>query len=291
MKTTKGLLEQGRFRIPYRRYGDGADMLLCVSGALQTMAVWRSVARRFASSMCVVVFDMPGVGRAEITSGPTHVTVDEQLDVVEGLRATCAPSGTLTLAGSSWGSAIATAYAARWPNRVDQLVLSSFGMKPNAEMARVVARAGELYLSRNYAAGADLLLEMIGQRIGDAYKRQIVAQFAALTDETATTFYEHCRNVLTLDSLQTSVDLSRISARTLIVNGAEDRIIDLEDMWTAQALIPDCECRLVPGVGHFLQFERPELLDDYEEFILAGLDPQRDPAALASPRKAKRASS
>ena len=290
MKTTKGLLEHGRFRVPFRRYGDHPDVLLCVSGALQTMAVWRSVARRFASNLSVVVFDMPGVGRAEITSGPTHVTVDEQLDVVDALLRTSPPTGRLTLAGSSWGSAIATAFAARWPERVDQLVLSSFGMKPNAEMARVVGRAGELYLSRNYAAGADLLLEMIGQRIGDAYKRQIVAQFASLTDETATSFYEHCRNVLTLDSLQTSVDLSRISARTLIVNGAEDRIIDLEDMWTAQALIPDCECRLVPEVGHFLHFERPELLDDYEAFILAGLAPQGDPATVSS-RNAKRASS
>lgn len=270
----KGVLDHGRFSVPYRCYGEHGPVLLCVSGALQTMAVWRAVARRFAARLTVVVFDTPGVGRGEIRSGDAHVSVEEQLGVVDALIDACAPAGPLTLAGSSWGSAIATTYAATRPERVDQLVLSSFGMKPNAELARVVGRAEGLYRARDYAGGADLLLEMIGQRIGDAYKRQIVAQFASLTDESASAFYEHCRNVLQLGSLEARVDLSRIRARTLIVNGAEDRIIDLDDMYTAQALIPDCECRLVPDVGHFLHFERPELLDDYEDFILAGVSPQ-----------------
>lgn len=281
---TRGVLEWERFSVPYRCYGDHAPVFLCVSGALQTMAVWRAVARRFAARLKVVVFDMPGVGRAEIHSGDAHVSVEEQLGVVDALIDTCAPVGPLTLAGSSWGSAIAASYAATRPERIDQLVLSSFGMKPNAELTRVLGRAEALYRSRDYARGADLLLEMIGQRIGDAYKRQIVAQFARLTDESALAFHEHCRNVLQLGSLEARVDLTRIRARTLIVNGAEDRIIDLEDMYAAQALIPDCECRLVPGVGHFLHFERPELLDDYEDFIFAGL-PAQGSAASAAPAR------
>jgi pimeloyl-ACP methyl ester carboxylesterase len=111
---------------------------------------------------------------------------------------------------------------------------------------------------------------MFGQQIGPTYKRQITAQFASLSDDNADVFYEHCRNILKLGHLQETVDLSRIRARTLIVNGAEDRIIDLDDMWVAERMIPDCQCLLVDGVGHFLHFERPELLDDYEAFMVAG---------------------
>ena len=66
MKTVKGVVEQSRFRVPYRCYGDQENVLLCVSGALQTMAVWRTVARRFSSNFTVIVFDMPGVGRGEM---------------------------------------------------------------------------------------------------------------------------------------------------------------------------------------------------------------------------------
>jgi pimeloyl-ACP methyl ester carboxylesterase len=217
----------------------------------------------------VIIFDMPGVGRSEILSGGAHVTVDEQMDVVHALIERAAPEGELTLAGSSWGTAIATAYAARYPDAVQQLVLSSFGMKPNEEMRRIIERAQELYDTRNYAAGAELIIRMFGEQIGPTYKRQIESQFAGLSDSSAESFHQHCRNILTLGHLEEAIDLSRIRARTLIVNGACDRIIDLEDMWLAQRLIPDCQCILVEGVGHFLHFERPEVLDDYEAFMIA----------------------
>lgn len=269
MKTSKEVLEHGRFRIPFRRYGDHPNVLICVSGVLQTMAVWRAVAKRFSRHFSVIIFDMPGVGRSEILSGGAHVTVDEQMDVVHALIERAEAVGELTLAGSSWGTAIATAYAVRYPDAVQQLVLSSFGMKPNEEMRRIIEHAQELYDTRNYAAGADLIIRMFGEQIGPTYKRQIESQFAGLSDASAESFHEHCRNILSLGHLEEALDLSRIRARTLIVNGARDRIIDLEDMWLAQRLIPDCQCILVEDVGHFLHFERPEVLDDYEAFMVA----------------------
>ncbi len=268
MKTAKGTLEFGRFRIPYRRYGDNAHTLMCVSGALQTMAVWRTVVKRFADHFSVVIFDMPGVGRSKVLSGGAGVTVREQLDLLHALLEETHLSGELTLAGASWGTAIAAAYAAERPDRVQHLVLSSFGMRTNAYMEDIVRRALILYQDGDYARGANLILEMFGQQIGPAYKRQIIAQFRSLSDANAEAFYEHCRNILTFGRLEDLVDLTRITARTLIVNGANDSIIDLEDMRVAQRLIPNCECWLIDGIGHFLHFERPELLDDYAKFML-----------------------
>ena len=272
MKTGKGLLRHGRFEIPYRVYGEHPNVLLCVSGVLQTMAVWRAIARKFSPHFTVIIFDMPGVGRSRILSGSAHVTVQEQLDVVHALIDAAEPQGELTLAGSSWGTAIAAGYAAEHGDVVRQLILSSFGMKPNAVMASIIQRAEVLYDTGNYADGADLILEMFGQQIGPTYKRQIESQFANLSHESAESFHLHCRNILKLGHLRDTVDLARITARTLIVNGANDRIIDLEDMWIAQELIPDCHCLLVEGVGHFLHFERPEVLDDYEKFMVHGAD-------------------
>ena len=270
MRTGKGILEHGRFRIPYRVYGDHRNVLLCVSGVLQTMAVWRAVTKRFSPHFTVIIFDMPGVGRSEILTGSAHVTVQEQMEVVHGLIGHASPRGDLTLAGSSWGTAIAAGYAAQNPDVVSQLVLSSFGMKPNTVMRGIIEHAEELYDSGNYAAGADLIVNMFGEQIGPTYKRQIESQFANLSDASADSFYEHCRNILKLGHLKEFIDLSKIQARTLIVNGSEDRIIDLDDMWEAQKIIPECECLLVEGVGHFLHFERPEILDDYADFMVAG---------------------
>jgi pimeloyl-ACP methyl ester carboxylesterase len=268
VKTTKGTVHVGRFEIPYRKYGDSDHMLMCVSGALQTMAIWRTVVKRFAVNFTVVIFDMPGIGRSEIKSGSAHVTVEEQLEALHALIEETHPGGELTLAGASWGTAIAAAYAALNPDAVQHLVLSSFGMKPNAGMKKLVTRAIEVYQGGDYVQGAHLILEMFGNQIGEAYRKQIIAQFESLNDAHAEAFYEHTANIMKLGSLDDVIDLTQIKARTFIINGALDTIIDIEDMYVAERLIPDCEIRLVEGVGHFLHFERPELLDDYAEFML-----------------------
>ncbi len=268
MKTVKGTLVNDRFEIPYRKYGDSPNLLMCVSGAMQTMAIWRAVVKRFSDDFTVVVFDMPGIGRSEIRSGGAHVTVQEQLETLHTLIGETHPGGEVTLAGSSWGTAIAAAYAALQPDAVQQLILSSFGMKPNEGMKAVVERASELYLSGNYQRGGELIIEMFGQQVSEGYKRQIIAQFEALNAAHAESFYEHTVNILKLGSLDETVDLTQIKARTLIVNGSLDTIVDLEDMYVAQRLIPNCEVRLIEGVGHFLHFERPELLEDYAGFML-----------------------
>jgi pimeloyl-ACP methyl ester carboxylesterase len=268
VKTVKGTLEFGRFEVPYREYGDHEDRLICVSGALQTMAIWRTVVKRFVGHFTVVLFDMPGIGRSKIKSGSAHVTVQEQLEALHAMIEKTHRGGELTLAGSSWGTAIAAAYAAFRPDAVQHLVLSSFGMKPNAVMESILKRALALYHEGSYARGADLILEMFGGQIEESYRRQIVAQFKHLNREHAEAFYEHCANILKLGSLDEVIDLTRIKARTFIVNGAKDTIIDLEDMYIAERLIPDCRVRLVEDVGHFLHFERPDLLDEYADFMI-----------------------
>ena len=268
MNKIKGTLDGGRFTIPYRVYGDSDDVVVCVSGAMQTMAIWRSMVKQFSDHITVVIFDMPGVGRSKIRSGSAHVSVDEQLHLLDELIRHIGIDGELTLAGSSWGTAIAAAYAATHPDRVQHLMLSSFGMRPNAGMEYLVRRATELYEAGDYAGGSDLIFEVFGGNINARYKRQIAAQFNDLTASSAEVFYEHCANILSLGRLDEFVDLTRITARTLIINGAQDPIIDLADMQVAERLIPDCRLRLVEDVGHFLHFEKPELLEEYREFLL-----------------------
>lgn len=269
LKTSKGKIDFGRFEVPYRIYGDQKDLLVCVSGAMQTMAMWRSFVKFFTSEYRVLVFDMPGVGRSRIHHGPAYVSVEEQVHVLhELIRRLDARQGKIALAGGSWGTAIAAVYAARYPDQVEHLMLSSFGIKPNASMEYLVERASDLYRKRDFAAGARLIVEVFGERLQPGYKRQIAGQFAALTAADAEVFHEHCANILKLGRLDELVDLSRIKARTLIINGADDPIIDLEDMYLAEKLIPDCRLRLVEGVGHFLHFEKPELLDEYRRFLI-----------------------
>lgn len=43
-------------------------------------------------------------------------------------------------------------------------------------------------------------------------------------------------------------------------------MLDREDVKHAISMIPNCETQVVSGAGHFLHFERPEILDLYDEF-------------------------
>lgn len=269
MKAVKGTLDLERFEIPYRKYGNSDHLLMCVSGALQTMVIWHHVVKRFTENFTVVIFDMPGIGRSRIKSGGAHVSVQEQLETLHALIRETHRGGDVTLAGSSWGTVIAAAYAALRPELVQHLVLSSFGMKPNDLMKDIVRRALVLYQEGDYARGADLILEMFGGQIAESYKRQIISQFEQLNKANAEAFYEHCANILKLGRLDDAIDLTQIKARTFIINGANDTIIDPEDMYIAARLIPDCQTRMVEGVGHFLHLERPEILDEYAEFMSA----------------------
>ena len=63
MKTVKGELKLGRFLVPYRIYGEAQKTIICISGAKQTMAAWRSFVSHFINEYSVVVFDLPGQGR------------------------------------------------------------------------------------------------------------------------------------------------------------------------------------------------------------------------------------
>jgi pimeloyl-ACP methyl ester carboxylesterase len=88
-----------------------------------------------------------------------------------------------------------------------------------------------------------------------------------MTDDQARAFYNHSCFVESAGHIIEHIPLDRIQARTLIVNGAQDTILDLEDMRIAGSIIPNCEIRVVEDAGHFLHFERPEILGVYAEFL------------------------
>ena len=141
-------------------------------------------------------------------------------------------------------------------------------MKPNDAMISVIANAQHIYDTGDWERGADLIINEFGGDVSATYKRMISNQFKGLTREQAETFHEHCRYIATVGRLEDFIDLRKITAQTCIINGAEDNILDLEDMYAAHRMIPDCEMHIVEGVGHFLHFERPELLEMYAEFLL-----------------------
>jgi len=267
MKTIKGELALGRFVIPYRVYGEAARAIVCISGAKQTMAAWRSFISHFVSSYSVVVFDLPGQGRARILSGLPGVTFDEQVDVLHRVITATNRNGPVCLAAASWGTIISAALAARHPELVDKMILGSFGTKPSKALIEVIKAGQRLFDGDKTVEIAPLMIENFGQYIPESHKKQMIEQFRHMSREQLLSFYEHCTFIEQAADVSDFVDLASIKASTLVVTGEYDSILDVADVEQASRRIPDCEFRIIRGAGHFLHWERADILHTYSEFL------------------------
>lgn len=264
-----GILEYSRFSIPYRVYGNQEKVIVCISGAKQTMSAWRSFVSYFSKEYRVVVFDMPGQGRSEILHGPAGVPLDQQVDVLHQLltHLNISECQQRYLVGGSWGSIVSAVYAENHPEMFHKIILGSFGTKPNSVLNAIISQV-QVYIEEGRGAEiAPMMIEKFGQYIPDVLKKQILAQFNNMSDQQFRSFYEHSVFVTQLGDLKNHMNLNLIRVPTLVVMGQFDTIMDLFDTRKATKLIPLGRFQLIKGVGHFLHWEQPNILPIYESFF------------------------
>lgn len=267
MRIRKGEIRNGRFIVPYRAYGEAPKTIVCVSGAQQTMAVWKSFVAYFCRDFTVVVFDLPGQGRAETLYGPAAVSLEDQVSALGRVIEVTNRDGPVHIAAASWGTIIAAIYAARYPTAAEKIILGGFGIRSTRAMSAVIRDGKRLYEESGPEEVGKLIVERFGQDIPESYKRRIIEQFRTMKRDKCLAFYAHVDFVKNASGIGQFADLSKIRAKTLIVNGEKDGILDAEDAALAARLIRDCEVRIIPDVGHFLHFESAEILGVYDAFL------------------------
>ena len=61
----KGSIQTGRFIIPYRIYENKGPQFLFINGVQQSMAMWQTFVSRFSPGHRIILFDLPGQGKAK----------------------------------------------------------------------------------------------------------------------------------------------------------------------------------------------------------------------------------
>jgi pimeloyl-ACP methyl ester carboxylesterase len=193
-----------------------------------------------------------------------------------------------TIVGHSLGGGIAMQFAYQFPQMADRLMLVGSGGlgKEVSPLLRAMALPGTEYLlpvilARPFhdAAGAvGGLLGRVGLRV-DPFLSEVWAAWTRLTDARAQRAFIH--------TIRAVIDVAgqRVSARdrlyltgempTLIIWGEDDAVIPSEHGRIAHELMPGSRLEVVAGAGHFLPFERPELLDRLLRDFLASTSPAR----------------
>ncbi len=267
MKIEKGELKLDRFVVPYRVYGDTGQFIVCVNGAQITMAAWKSVISYFSKDYRIVLFDFPGQGRAQVLSGPTAISFDEQLTVLHQVVLAQNSSEKLHVVGASWGSVVVAVFASQHPELVEKIILASFSPKTSNRMLAVLKEGKRLYETGEGDQVSILIIDNFGKHLSDAYKEKISRQFDTIKSDQFQAFYEHARFLEDGHSIDEVMEPANIKAKTLIINGEHDAIKNLEDMDLLANRIPNCEMKVVEGVGHFLHNECEDILDIYSKFL------------------------
>ena len=271
MTFTKSNVETGRFRVPTAIAGETGPLLVGVNGAQQTMGSWRSLVKFFVPrGWRVLLFDFPGQGRGQILEGGADVSLDEQVDITRAVIDAVSPTMPVNLIGGSWGAVVSAALSARHPSRVRQVVLGSFRTAPNTVILELAARGRRYIEERRLDKLAELFVDGFGRCLPEIRRQQIYRQIADLPGEHAANLHALSYWFADGSDISRHADLRDITARTLIVNGGLDPIVDVDNLAHASTLVRDCRTLLVPEAGHFLHNELPALLTIYEHFFSGG---------------------
>ena len=262
----KDVIKIGRFEIPLRVYENSGPNLVCLNGVQQSMAMWHTFIRRFCDKYRIVLFDFPSQGKGKILSGPSVVSIDEQVDILREILKVAKVKGNTALCAASWGGVVALAYTAKFQPDVKRLVLASIGTRPNKKMIETIKRGSEID-EGNRDKMAETLLESFGQDLPEQIKLKITTQFRTMSKENLRSFCEHGMFVMSTKELNNVVDLGSIKVRTILLHGEKDAIIDFDDVKFLAAAIPNSEIRIVKNAGHFLHLERESVLDVYDEIF------------------------
>ena len=253
-------------RVNVVEVGDGEPAMLFIHGLAGSWQNWLENLPHFAAGgHRVVAFDLPGFGASDMPAEKISIPgygrlVDALLDRM-GI-------GPAVVVGNSMGGFIGAEVAIQYPARVERLVLvSAAGL--TVEYQRNERALGALRFAQRWLA---LWGGWVGAR-SDALaqrprsRRMVMALIAHRPDLLPGPLVaEQVRgagNPGFVDALDALTDypirarLGRIACPTLIVWGAEDRIIPVRDAAEFGRLIPGARTVVWADTGHVAMLERP----------------------------------
>lgn len=237
----------------------------------------RALARRHT----VIRYDRPGTGLSD-RDGPPPASLGEELTALAGFLAGIGYS-RVSLLGASSGSAVAAAYTAGHPERVDRLVLYGSYAR-GADIASPAAR--ELMVSvveTQWGLGARVLADVFLPNATGG-ERETFARFQrrSASRESAS---RALRAVYAMDS---SAYLSRIRVPTLVLHRRHDRAIPFALGREVADTVPGATFVELDGDDHFPWLGDSLAVSETIERFLGGLPPSRPPTDHPAPTLTER---
>ncbi len=241
--------------IHYEDYGRG-EPLLIFNGIFMSCASWKEFVPAFSQNNRLLLLDfvdqgLSGKMKEEYTQD-TQVEVALALLQVLGL-------GAVNLAGISYGGEVAIKLASRYPQKVRRLVLSNTAARTSCWL-RDIGRAWE-YAYKSYDGH-----QFFKTCIPVIYSPQFYEknyEWACAREEffarvfTPEVYEAFGRLTRSAEQHDERANLSRISAKTLIISSEYDFVTPLYQQKELAEGIPGAGHVTIQGAGHAVMYEKP----------------------------------
>ena len=255
-------------RVRVREEGpESAPVIILVHGFTYSLESYDAWAEDLSANYRVVRYDLLGHGLTgpdpEMRYAPAEraAFLGDVMDALDIDRA--------SIAGSSLGGLIAWRFAADNPDRVDRLILIDAGafsingvtdtpVDPPAPLAACLRLATDPCIAATLGA-----IYVDPSRLPEHRAGEIQAMMQREGNGAA--FLDHLAEFTLPDP---TADLARVQAPTLIIWGAQDRVIAVDHADRLAAAIPDAQTAIFEGVGHAPHEEAPaETLQAVRAFL------------------------
>ena len=237
----------------YLRAGTGSPVVL-VHGSgpgVSAYANWRLTIPDLATEHCVLAPDMAGFGFSDRPGGyDMELWLRQLIGLFDALGLEKA-----SLVGNSFGGGLSLAFASRYPERVDRLVLMGsvgisfpitdgldkvWGYQPSIENMRAIL---DLFAFNRELVNDDLAELRYRASIEPGFQESFGSMFPEPRQRW-------------VDAMATSEDaIRRLPHETLIVHGREDRIIPVENAFRLLNLVDRSQVHIFGRCGHWTQIE------------------------------------
>lgn len=244
-------VQAGARQLSYRASGGAgkrtAPTLVLLHGIGTDSASWVQQLEAFAPACRVVAWDAPGYGASSALAGNTPTAADYAEAVLALLDAT--HTSKALLLGQSLGALMATAFAARYPDRIEKLVLtgpaSGYGNVTQAERAERLDKRVEQMNEQGpqgiaAARGASMLSEMASEEVRDF--------LGACQARLHPAGYLQAAHMLSGGVI--AQDAARYDAPVLVLSGAVDKLTPEASCRAVAQAFPCGFYRSLPGLGH-----------------------------------------
>jgi pimeloyl-ACP methyl ester carboxylesterase len=253
--------EVGGVRLHYQEKGSGPALVL-IHGNNSSAYTWKDVFDALAGEFRVVALDMKGFGFSGKPAGGDY-RAEAQAALVVGLMDALQIERAV-LVGSSLGGGVALAAAIDHPSRVAGLVLVGSAAFTDGRGASLAPS----YVNWPYVGAAVTALALTSDRLVREGLGRSFHDQSKVTDERVAAYYlplttragQRAARLVRLQRHMARVEklLGRVAQPALLIWGAEDRLILLEDGRRLQAALPDARLVVFEACGHLPQEEMPE---------------------------------